>query len=98
MREDKGEDGSSLNKIWDVSFRQDESEFQDNIREASGIGKVKGKVSFLISGFGPQFNISVMSSAAVADVAPLYRTKSSLLLEKETTLILMEISKKQSES
>ena len=49
MRDDTNEAGGSLNKIGDVSFRQDESEFQDNIREASGIGKVKRKVSRLVA-------------------------------------------------
>lgn len=43
IQDDDSKGRSSLNKIWDVSFRQDESQFQDDIRVASGIGKIKGK-------------------------------------------------------
>lgn len=40
-------DGSSsgmLNKMWDISLEEREAEFRDDLRAASGVGKLKKKV------------------------------------------------------
>lgn len=44
-------DGSSsgmLNKMWDMDLEEREAEFKDDLREASGVGKMKKKVRFLL--------------------------------------------------
>lgn len=43
-------DGSSsgmLNKMWDMDLEEREAEFKDDLREASGVGKMKKKVRLL---------------------------------------------------
>lgn len=66
-----------LNKMWDMDLEEREAEFKDDLREASGVGKMKKKVRSVLPSLYPYPSqcICTRVRSAAGDGAQCSRSK-----------------------